>query len=185
MQLLQTTRPNKQGNKLSFRATSSHLYQRYVFFARRTLSQISPAAPGLLLETVRVSLFKQLHDTCRQCSRKIYAITCHRIAVSYPMSSKCIKPKSSLSGESKATKPPTSKKEQSSSRPRSKIINGTNLARAQCGFRVPRSSGERLQHKAGPPRSWLIHEVVESIGGPYRASTNVAVRKTYEWSYPH
>lgn len=120
VQLLQTTTPNKQGNKLSFRATSSHLYQRYVFFARRTLSQISPAAPGLLLETVRVSLFKQLHDTCRQCSRKIYAITCHRIAVSYPMSSKCIKPKSSLSGESKATKPPTSKKEQSSSRPRSK-----------------------------------------------------------------
>ena len=60
VRLLQTTRPNKQGNVLSFRATWSDLYRRHFFFARHTLSQMSHSALGLLLKTVPVSLFTQL-----------------------------------------------------------------------------------------------------------------------------
>ena len=60
MRLFQTIRPNKQGNMLFFRATWSHLYRSHFFFARHTLSQMSHAALGLLLEKVPVSLFTQL-----------------------------------------------------------------------------------------------------------------------------
>ena len=50
----------KEGNMLSCRATWSHLYRRHFLFARHTLSQMSHAGLGLLLETVLVSFFTQL-----------------------------------------------------------------------------------------------------------------------------
>ena len=59
---IQTTRPNKRSKMLSFRATWTHLYRRHFFFTRHTLSQMSQAALGLILEmvAVSVSLFRQL-----------------------------------------------------------------------------------------------------------------------------
>ena len=45
---------------LFFRATWSHLYRRHFFFACHTLSEMSHAALGLLLETLPVPLFRQL-----------------------------------------------------------------------------------------------------------------------------
>ena len=50
----------KEGNMLSCRATRSHLYRKHFLFARQTLSQMSHAGLGLLLETVLVSIFTQL-----------------------------------------------------------------------------------------------------------------------------
>ena len=66
--LFQTTKPNKQGNMLSFRATWSHLYPRRSF----SLNTPCPKCPTphwvFYLKRYRYHCSHSFHDSCCQCS---------------------------------------------------------------------------------------------------------------------